>query len=235
MEEARSEKVLCPVCRQAYAPDALTPGDLIPERVAAAIRAEDSRWTPDDVICATCLNRARMRHAQTLLEAEKGRLSDLDMDVLHSIGAEWLLSSNPHDSFRQSQTWGERLSDRVAASVGSWYFATTIALFLAAWIGANLRFRPFEPYPVVILAVISAALGSLAAIQGPIILMSQRRQARLDRLRAENDYRLNLKAELEIRYLGEKIDHFHRLQHRQLREIEQDRPAAGDGVEENPL
>lgn len=235
MKAANFEAALCPVCRREYAPDALTPGDLIPEGVAAAIRAEAPRWTPDDVICATCLNRARMRHAQTLLEAEKGRLSDLDMDVLRSIGAERLLSSNPHDSLRQLQTWGERLSDRVAVSVGSWYFATTIALFLAAWISANLLFRPFEPYPVVILAVISAALGSLAAIQGPIILMSQRRQARLDRLRAENDYRLNLKAELEIRYLGEKIDHFHRVQHRQLREIERERPAAGDGAGTNPL
>ena len=81
-------------------------------------------------------------------------------------------------------------------------------MFLAFWISFNVLLQPYEPYPVIILAVISAVLGSLAALQGPIILMSQRRQARLDRLRAENDYRLNLKAELEIRYLSEEMTHF---------------------------
>ncbi|MGH2592139.1 MAG: DUF1003 domain-containing protein [Anaerolineae bacterium] len=77
---------------------------------------------------------------------------------------------------------------------------------LAAWVGVNVLFRPFEPYPIIILAMISAALASLAALEGPIIMMSQRRQIKQDRLRVDSDYRVNLKAELEVRYLDEKLD-----------------------------
>ncbi|MCB0213563.1 MAG: DUF1003 domain-containing protein [Anaerolineae bacterium] len=199
---------LCPICCQEKQADSMVPGDLIPNSVVAAIQQQNPAWTRNDAICTSCLNQAKMRHAKTLLQTEKGRLSDLDMQVLHSIGTESLLSENPIVMFDQSRAWDERLADRVTSTVGSWYFPTAILTFLALWVGHNLLFRPFEPYPVIILAVISAVLGSLAALQGPIILMSQRRQARLDRLRAENDYRLNLKAELEIRYLSEEMNHF---------------------------
>lgn len=207
MKEAHRNPWVCPVCQQEKSADTLTSGDLIPESVIAAIQQQNPRWTSNDVICATCLNQAKMRHAQNLLQAEKGWLSVLDLEVLYTIGRHGLISSNPNHTFDQSRTWGERLADRVTVFIGSWYFSTAILLFLALWIGANVLFRPFDPYPVIILAAISAVLASLAALQGPIILMSQRRQARLDRLRAENDYRLNLKAELEIRYLSEVINH----------------------------
>ncbi|MCB9102045.1 MAG: DUF1003 domain-containing protein [Anaerolineales bacterium] len=198
----------CPICRQEKTSDNMMPGDLIPDSVVAAIQQQHPGWTRRDAICTTCLNQAKMQHAQSLLQAEKGHLSDLDRQVLHSIGSESLLSENPTVMFDQSRTWSDRLADQVTVTVGSWYFPTAILAFLALWIGLNVLFQPFEPYPVIILAVISAVLGSLAALQGPIILMSQRRQARLDRLRAENDYRLNLKAELEIRYLSEEMTHF---------------------------
>lgn len=207
MEETHRNRVLCPICRQKKPGDPLTSGHVIPNSIIAAIQRQNPHWTSNDMICATCLNQAKMWHAQNVLQAEKGRLSELDMQVLHSIGTQGLLSSNPNDTFDQSRNWSERLADRVTVAIGSWYFSTTIVLFLALWIGVNVLIRPFDPYPVIILATISAVLASLAALQGPIILMSQRRQARLDRLRAENDYRLNLKAELEIRYLSEEINH----------------------------
>ena len=199
---------LCPVCRQEKTSDNMMPGELIPDSVANVIQQQNPGWTRHDAICTTCLNQAKMQHAKTLLQAEKGHLSDLDRQVLHSIGSESLISENPTVMFDQSHTWGERLADRVTVTVGSWYFPTGILIFLVSWISLNLLFQPFEPYPIIILTGISPVLASLAALQGPIILMSQRRQARLDRLRAENDYRLNLKAELEIRYLSEEMTHF---------------------------
>ncbi|MCB0181342.1 MAG: DUF1003 domain-containing protein [Anaerolineae bacterium] len=208
MNNNHHSSLLCPICRQEKPTDRMMPGDLIPDSVVAAIQQQNPGWTRHDAICTTCLNQAKMQHAKTLLQAEKGHLSDLDRQVLHSIGTESLLSENPDLTFDQSRTWGARLADQVTVTVGSWYFPTAILMFLAFWISFNVLLQPYEPYPVIILAVISAVLGSLAALQGPIILMSQRHQARLDRLRAENDYRLNLKAELEIRYLSEEMTHF---------------------------
>jgi uncharacterized membrane protein len=173
----------------------------------ALIRSEIPQWPANSLICQHCLNQKKMEYARKLLLAEKGTLSEMDQEVLATIGSLGLVVVNPNERFEQSRSWSERLSDRVTVAIGSWSFATTVFFFLAGWVSLNILFKPFDPYPVIILAVISAVLGSLAALQGPIILMSQRRQARLDRLRAENDYRLNLKAELEIRYLAEKLDH----------------------------
>ena len=105
--------------------------------------------------------------------------------------------------------------------IASWYFPIAILVGLLIWVLVNVLARPFEPYPIIILVVISAILASLAAIQGPIILMSQRRLGKQDRLRAAEDYRVNLKAELEILYLNQKIDRLFTVQTERLQAIEQ--------------
>jgi uncharacterized membrane protein len=102
---------------------------------------------------------------------------------------------------------GERLADRIAVFGGSWPFLIYFGVFLVLWIGMNslvLYRRPVDPYPFIFLNLV---LSCLAAVQAPIIMMSQNRQETKDRLRSQHDYQVNLKAELEIRNLHEKMDH----------------------------
>src|SRR5205814_8605641 len=115
----------------------------------------------------------------------------------------------------------ERLSDQIAAFGGSWKFIITFAVVIVLWIAINvaiLATRSFDPYPFILLNLI---LSCLAALQAPVIMMRQNRVEARDRMRAENDYKVNLKAELEIRHLHEKIDHLLRRQYNRLFEIQQ--------------
>ena len=118
-------------------------------------------------------------------------------------------------------TFGQRLSDKIASFGGSWKFIIIFFFILVFWISVNsliLAFKPFDPYPFILLNLI---LSCLAAIQAPIIMMSQNRQEAKDRLRASHDYQINLKAELEIRQLHQKLDHLLSRQWERLVEIQE--------------
>ncbi len=113
------------------------------------------------------------------------------------------------------------MSDVLAAFGGSWSFLIVFALFLALWMGYNVTAgdrSAFDAYPFILLNLI---LSTIAAIQAPVIMMSQKRQEAKDRLRSLNDYQVNLKAELEIRHLHEKLDHLISKQWQRLAEIQQ--------------
>ena len=131
----------------------------------------------------------------------------LHQRVSESIKNNELLSGNlslPEED--DNSTWGERIADKVAEFGGSWKFIIIFMSFLILWIVANslmLIFKPYDPYPFILLNLI---LSCVAAMQAPIIMMSQNRQEQKDRIRSQNDYLINLKAELEIRALNEKID-----------------------------
>ena len=117
-----------------------------------------------------------------------------------------------NEVFDERLTVGERLADRVAAVGGSWGFIISFGVFIAVWVSINtfiLLEHAYDPYPFILL---NLALSLLAAIQAPIILMSQNRQASRDRLAAEHDYEVNLKAEIEIMALHEKVDEMRRAQ-----------------------
>ena len=132
-----------------------------------------------------------------------------------------IVTSNIETQFDRKLTFGEHLSDRIAEFGGSWKFIITFGSVLVVWIAFNavvLLNRGFDPYPFILLNLI---LSCLAALQAPIIMMSQNRAESRDRLRAENDYKVNLKAELEIRHLHEKVDHLLRKQYNRLFEIQQ--------------
>lgn len=104
------------------------------------------------------------------------------------------------------RTFGERVADAVARLGGSWTFIAMFMIFLAAWVTTNvwlLRAHPFDPYPFIFLNLL---LSMLAALQAPVIMMSQNRHAERDREAAEHDYQVNLKAELEIMALHDKLD-----------------------------
>lgn len=148
---------------------------------------------------------------------------DLDIEesrVLEAIAARAPSSRDAADLGDAQASRGDRLADRVAAVGGSWGFITVFTLVLFGWMVLNSevlqRFGlAFDPYPFIFLNLM---LSTLAAVQAPIIMMSQNRQEAKDRLRARNDYQVNLKAELEIRHLHEKIDHL--LSHQWERMIE---------------
>jgi uncharacterized membrane protein len=155
-----------------------------------------------------------------MLSKERSELSRLDQAVISSIAKQETLSEDVDTAFDQHLSVGDRWADRIAAFGGSWTFIGSFAGVLLIWIAINVSslFRePFDPYPFILLNLL---LSCLAAVQAPIIMMSQNRQEARDRLRSENDYRVNLKAELEIRHLHEKIDHLIGRQWDRLAEIQ---------------
>lgn len=138
---------------------------------------------------------------------------------MESLAEQDILSKNINVEFEQKLTIGNRLADKMASFAGSWTFIVSFFVVLVLWIGINvfvLLWRPSDPYPFVLLNLI---LSCLAAIHALIILMSQKRWETKDRLRSEHDYMVNLKAELEIRHLHEKIDHLLTNQWQRLLEI----------------
>ena len=179
----------CQVCGNTYSAH-----DLLP---AALVR---------DDICHGCLNRCRGEYIRAEMEKNRGELSALEEEVMHSLHGGALVADNLNAEFDSKLTLGERVSDRVSAFGGSWRFIILFFTVMIVWITANsvyLLFQPFDPFPYILL---NLALSLLAAIQAPIILMSQNRQEARDELRAENDYQVNLKAELEVRAVSEKLD-----------------------------
>jgi len=172
-------------------------------------------------ICLDDLGQFRKDYVREVLQDEIGELSALDQEVIESLHEHEILSSDIERQFEKKLTFGERLSDRIAEFGGSWKFLISFGAVIFVWIAANvvlLATRAFDPYPFILLNLI---LSCLAAVQAPVIMMSQNRAEARDRLRAENDYKINLKAELEIRHLHEKIDHLLRKQYNRLFEIQQ--------------
>jgi len=213
--------VLCQVCKQAKRPSEAIPAALVRPPVAAVIRRAHPDFSADGYICLADLNRFRARYIEEAVESDKGRLSVLEEQVVDSLKERDVLSANLNVEFDRRLTLGERLADGIAEFGGSWRFISIFGGLLVAWILLNtfaLAHRPFDPYPYILLNLI---LSCLAAIQAPVIMMSQNRQEARDRLRAENDYRVNLKAELEIRHLHEKIDHLLMQQWQRLLEIQE--------------
>ena len=167
------------------------------------------------------LNRYRRLYMASLIAQEKGELDAIDKDVLDAIKNNSVLSENIEDEIEGKLTLGQKLADKIAMFGGSWTFIITFFSFILTWMVINiylLATKPFDPFPFILLNLI---LSCLAAIQAPIIMMSQNRKEQKDRQRGEHDYKINLKAELEIKLLSEKIDHMIVHQNKKLLEIQE--------------
>jgi len=178
-------------------------------------------FNEDKFISIYDLNHFRRLYLTSLIAQEKGELAELDNDVIEAIKNNSILSENIQDELEAQSTVGERLADNIASFGGSWTFIIAFFSFILIWIGINiwlLSTKPFDQYPFILLNLI---LSCLAAIQAPIIMMSQNRQEQKDRQRSEHDYKINLKAELEIKLLSEKIDHLIVHQNKKLLEIQE--------------
>jgi uncharacterized membrane protein len=213
--------VTCPVCGQSHYPRDILRGELARPPVVDLIRKTAPDWSPEQPICLSCLNRSRAEYVAQVLEEQRGEISELDAEVVRSLREQEALSEDVNEQFDSQLTYGDRLADRVAEFGGSWRFIITFAVILVAWLAINsiaLVSRPFDPYPYILLNLV---LSCLAAIQAPVIMMSQNRLEAKDRLRAQHDYQVNLKAELEIRQLHWKIDQLLTHHWEKLLEIQQ--------------
>jgi uncharacterized membrane protein len=152
------------------------------------------------------------------------------MDMLAVLGRQFHASQhlvriratrNPQDIIEEEETFGERVADKVASFGGSWTFIVSFGIVLLVYVGLNiaLAMHAWDPYPFILLNLF---LSMLAAIQAPIIMMSQNRQATKDRLQADLDYQVNLKAELQIRSLHLKIDELRGSELRDFVEIQRE-------------
>ncbi|OGP67934.1 MAG: cyclic nucleotide-binding protein [Deltaproteobacteria bacterium RBG_16_44_11] len=162
--------------------------------------------------------------AEKLFSAEYEKLTEQEKHVAHHITERTPISTNIVRDFSEKMTLGQKMADKVASFGGSWIFIFIFACVMVTWVFLNsfilIRYNEsFDPYPYILLNLF---LSMIAAIQAPIILMSQNRQAYKDRLSAEHDYEVNLKAELEIIALHEKIDSLKNEQWRELISIQQE-------------
>ncbi|WP_332697758.1 DUF1003 domain-containing protein [Bosea sp. (in: a-proteobacteria)] len=188
--------------------------------LAERILADFPQLTEHSLVSRAELARYRTRYVEEILREEHGEYTDLDREVVESIAKQDTIAANVQDDFEEKRTLGERLSDGLASFGGSWAFLISFGCVLVVWMAINViaGTGAFDPYPFILLNLV---LSCIAAIQAPIIMMSQRRQEQKDRLRSSNDYKVNLKAELEIRHLHEKIDHLITRQWQRLAEIQQ--------------
>ena len=141
-----------------------------------------------------------------LIATENEHMQKLHKIVEETLSEEQLIVNNLLNPPQEELTRGQRVSDKVARFGGSWLFIISFTVVLMVWIAFNVlapENEKFDPYPFILMNLV---LSTVAALQGPIIMMSQNRQEEKDRKRAENDYMINLKAELELRSLHQKVD-----------------------------
>ena len=216
------KKGTCGVTGKEYPINELLEVGSIRSQLKELIKKSYPEWNEEEgMVSIGILNRFRDDYVHSLLEEEKGELSHLETDVMESIRNKDLLSARILMEPADNITFGQRISDKIALFGGSWKFIIAFGFVLVCWISINsfiLLFKPFDPYPFILLNLI---LSCLAAIQAPVIMMSQNRQEAKDRTRSQNDYQINLKAEIEIRQLHEKIDHILINQGHRLLEIQQ--------------
>lgn len=190
--------------------------------ILRAIQEQYPDFREESYLSVSEINAFREKYIADYLAKELGELSDLEQRVLASFRNNSTLTDKIADSGDESVTltFGQKIADKVAAFGGSWTFILSFCFFLFLWIAINVVWfhnQGFDPYPYILLNLI---LSCVAALQAPIIMMSQNRQEEKDRARSKNDYMINLKSELEIRMLHEKIDHLIMHQQEELLEIQ---------------
>src|SRR5947199_2016048 len=221
MSKTVTAPLVCQICKKPKSPHSGMIAELIRPSLLEFIQKKLPDLDTNGFIYLDDLGEFRKDYIKEVLEDEIGELSALDQEVIESLQQHEILSSDISKQFERELTFGERLSDHIAEFGGSWKFLISFGAVLLIWIAINgviLVTRAFDPYPFILINMI---LSCPAAVQAPIIMMSQNRAEARDRLRAENDYKVNLKAELEIRHLHEKIDHLLRRQYNRLFEIQQ--------------
>lgn len=184
------QELVCQISGRTGTRQNMLPAAAINAHVIRLLKKQGHKWDRKGYIAAETLNQLLMQHPEATLS-----------DYSYGISADEL-----EDSYQSSLSFGERMADRIADFGGSWSFILSFLMMIVVWIGINisgLLSHAYDPYPFILLNLV---LSCIAAIQAPIIMMSQNRQESKDRLRAKNDYNINLKAEQEIRDLHRKVE-----------------------------
>ncbi|WP_312188590.1 DUF1003 domain-containing protein [Sphingobacterium sp.] len=197
-------------------------GASIRQPILKLVKKEYPNFANDKYIAASELMKFKEAYIIEFLKDESGQLSQLDQQVIDSFKENRVISASLDGDNKDTERIGDRIADKVAEFGGSWTFIISFVLFLLVWIVFNIYWlnnKGFDPYPFILLNLI---LSCVAALQAPVIMMSQNRQEDKDRERARNDYMVNLKAELEIRELHEKIDHLIIRKEQELANVQRD-------------
>ena len=195
-------------------------GKTLRQSIITLIQKDNPQFTTDNCISLNELDFYREKYISNYLSGQIDELTEMQKTVLTSLTEKSILAEKIDADQTQELTFGQKIADKVASFGGSWTFIISFGIFIALWISVNVYWllnKGFDPYPFILLNLI---LSCLAALQAPVIMMSQNRQEEKDRERAKKDYMINLKSELEIRTLHEKIDHLMIHQQQELLEIQ---------------
>ncbi len=207
------------ICDQKLNDNSYISAHLLREPIYELIKKDNTFFNRDCFISKKETAKYRNMHVASLISKENENFDLINKEVLEAITGKTFISNNLEDQLSEKLTTGQKIADKVATFGGSWAFIISFSIFILLWMAINiwlLASQPFDPYPFILLNLF---LSTLAAFQAPIIMMSQNRQEEKDRKRGENDYRVNLKAELEIKLLHEKIDHLVFYQNKKLFEL----------------
>ncbi len=216
-----AKKIVCAVTGKEVPKKRALPLYSLRPSLADRIRADFPDISANAPISIDAVGHYRTKVVEEMMLHDRGELTELDRQVAESMADHETIAENIEEEFEEKRSFADVLSDHLAEFGGSWAFLISFAMILVVWICTNLFMgegRAFDAYPFILLNLV---LSCIAAIQAPVIMMSQKRQEQKDRLRSLNDYKVNLKAELEIRQLHEKIDYLLSRQWQRLAEIQQ--------------
>lgn len=194
-------------------------GRAIHDPILGLIKKEYPDFNAEDCISINELNVYRQKYVSNYLSTEIGALSAMEKNVISSLKEDKSIVSIVEEE-EEARNLGQKVADKVADFGGSWTFIISFVVFITIWIASNVFVflnKGFDPYPFILLNLI---LSCVAALQAPVIMMSQNRQEEKDRNRAKKDFMINLKSELEIRLIHDKIDHLIMHQQQELIEIQ---------------
>src|ERR1700736_1312213 len=214
-----SETCVCQICQKPKSPTDGQIAEVIRPSLLECIKKHHPEWDGTGFVCFDDIGNCRKEYVKEVLQDELGELSALDEEVVESLRQHEIVSSDIEKQFERKLTFGERLSDRIAEFGGSWKFLISFGAVIFVWIGANivlLATKPFDPYPFILLNLI---LSCLAAVQAPVIMMSQNRAEARDRLASDLDYKINLKAELQIQEIRAQIDKINKQEMKKFNEL----------------
>jgi len=213
-------KIKCHISKKPLKINEAHQGYDIRKEILALIQKDYPEFDEQCYISMEEFNRYRKKYLSRLIAAEAEELDALEREVIDSIASHKILSENIEEEIEKDLSFGQKISDVIANFGGSWIFISIFFIFVFSWMIINvwiLSTRSFDPYPFILLNLV---LSCIAAIQAPVIMMSQNRLEEKDRKRGEHDFKINLKAELEIQILNEKIDHLIAQQSKKLMEIQ---------------
>lgn len=214
------EKFPCRICGEYKAKTDLVPGESIPAPIVEIIIKEYPEWSPEGYICRDDLIRFRIDYVRNVVGTEKKEFALLKENEKYGLDIADHLPKNDNVEYEEKLTFGEHLADSIAGFAGSWIFIGAFAGIILLWVALNtfiLLFRPFDPYPYILLNLF---LSMLAAVQAPVIIMSQNRQQVRDRLHAERDYQVSIHSDREIHRLHKKMDYLLANQAQKILEIQ---------------